>query len=812
MKKHITNGICLLLALVFCLSAAVPVYAEDMPRVTVRAYSDATEQLRPLTLLDYQGTAYINATDALILSGYENHRGINGGILYEFGAHKVAFRGDGLLFAGAPYYPLKELMDALSTRYYFDEAAGTLIFLTCDSYYENLLSDCTDVFLDGYELNFYKGTGWQLASAYEIIAGLRFIDLVIGKYDQDHYEQAIAGIIAESDESALATLKDGNSVMSKLSTLLDFAQTDINGLETYGDLFGTDLDGVIEAYSILNGLIPGVSIKDAVGILEYVEDSAACGEVYPNAVKYGLANNANIHNRNLIEATKRVYNYYDTNKPTHEAVISSLLYDVGTGIVGEIPVGELTADLLKEAVGSSIYINSAYIKLAKLIFDELGMKERTTAVMQTVFCRNIQQAAIEQFLKYRTMDYEMDDPEKGEIAKTIKYSTILHLRACQYAYSLYEFDDDPGVAFSTQYWKEKTTAAITNISAYSDEELSMIVDNETLSLDGIQGYLAPENEGAAIPLDLFDGTYWSISFGFTIAANYAAKFYSNGTFVACNGNPGSLTEGIYKCMGDILYLSFGAHETPDGTIAYSDDITYQFDGTKFTSVEEYTSQNIPLHYSITPDPSATFETWYEFNKQENEDFESEITPSYRPLADGEYRVEIYADGSKTRGGRDYEIVGLLAYEEISDEKMQSIEIGDVIELHEFSITVESMQDLSTEDYKEIWFNDGQERCCYIEETGVWRFASPSDVPYTYVTEHISIPVAENAVLIDHFTALAIGRNVYGTPYDGSTDENAPIFTLNALSDFWNFHHFTYEFAILTVKNGEISKITIPYHP
>lgn len=174
------------------------------------------------------------------------------------------------------------------------------------------------------------------------------------------------------------------------------------------------------------------------------------------------------------------------------------------------------------------------------------------------------------------------------------------------------------------------------------------------------------------------------------------------------------------------------------------------------------------------------------------------------------RITSRAYGDLERGK--YEIVGLLAYEEISDERMQSIEIGDVIELHEFSITVESMQDLSTEDYKEIWFNDGQKRCYYIEETGVWRFASDSDIPYTYVAEHIAIPAAENAVLIDHFTALAIGRNVYGTPYDGSTDENAPIFTLNALSDFWNFHHFTYEFAILTVKNGEISKITIPYHP
>ena len=459
--------------------------------VTVHAYSDADEQHRLVTLLELDDTVYISGKDAFLLSGYKNYKEESGKIIFEYGDHKVEFKNKQEQYDGIFYYPMRELMDELSTRYYYEETSDTLLFLTCSTYYENLLSDCEDVFLSDYTLDFYEGTGWQLAGVYEILGGMPF-DALWGGYQRELYEEAVSGIIAEEDESSLSVIKQGDSLMSKLSKILNFAEKDINGIETYAEFLGTDLDGIIEAYSLLNNLIPGISLKNAIAILDYVENSTANAELYSNAVKYGLVQNVYIEDNNLRYATDLVYAYYDENKPTYEAVLKSLSNDIRTGILDKIPVEQLTIELIKKEFGNNIggiYINSAYVKLAKLIFDELGMKERTTAVMQTVACRNIQEAATRQYINGRSLkSYVTLDgyTAKSERAKTVKYSTILYLRACQYAYSLYEFDETLG--FATNYWKEKTEEAISVISAYSDDELSLVVINGEFDLSSAKRY------------------------------------------------------------------------------------------------------------------------------------------------------------------------------------------------------------------------------------------------------------------------------------------------------------------------------------
>lgn len=495
--KRVLSAV-LILAVVFSLPTVV---SAEASLTYVHAYSDADNQHRLLALVEISGSPYINANDSLLLSGYEAYQEDVGKATFHYGAHKVEFKDGQKEYDGVYYYPLKELMDALSTRYHYEEVTNTLIFITCSTYYENLLADCESVYLDNYTLDFYEGTGWQLAGVYEILGGMRF-DVLWGGYQQEIYKEAVAGIIAEADTESLSAIKQGDSVMSKLAKILNFVETDIDGIKTYEDFLGTDLDGIIEAYSLLNDLIPGISVKNAIEILEYVQESSSSAELYSNAVAYGLVQNTQISDWNLSHSADLVYAYYGNNKPTYEAVIQSLVDDVKNDILNEIPVGQITVDLIKEAVGSElggIYINSAYVKLAKMIFDEMGMKERTSAIMQTVACRNIQEFAINQYLDIRSLNsyYALEGySAKNERAKELKYSTILYLRACQYAYSLYEFDDTLG--FATNYWKEKTQEAISLISSYSDDELGLTVENKKFDLSTAKTYEA-NDESIFIP-------------------------------------------------------------------------------------------------------------------------------------------------------------------------------------------------------------------------------------------------------------------------------------------------------------------------
>ena len=505
MNRNIKKCISVFLALLFCLSLCTPVVAaSNVTHVSMHTYSDADEQHRLTPFVIYDDSVYIRAEDALALSGYDTFYEDYGEVVFKYGHHTVKYKDGQLDLAGVFYYPMKNLMDALSTSYHYDETSETLIFITCTSYFENLLADCKSIFDDGYELKFLEGTGWQVAGVYEIIAGLR-VDAFWGGYQRELYEDTLAGILAEEDSEFASTLKQGSSLMSKLSTLLDFAQKDINEVETYMDFLGTDLDGVIEAYQELNKLVPGIGVNDAIDILDYVFSSMDVAETYPNAVKYGLVENPYIEDPNLVYAADRVYSLYDESKDNFEVVVTSLLTDVLQGAIDKY--GEETAkdyaqtfilDLVKEFAGvdyEKVILNTAYVKLAKLLFDEMGMKERSTAVMQTVAARNIQFVA--------ELQYELNNGEIGYIirgndsfeaqdepnAMRVKYSTILYLRACQYAYSLYEFDS--ALAPWCAMWQEKTAKAISVISTYSDDELTRCVSNSILSVDQLKTY-APE--------------------------------------------------------------------------------------------------------------------------------------------------------------------------------------------------------------------------------------------------------------------------------------------------------------------------------
>lgn len=645
------------------------------------------------TFKTYSDELYITAEDALILSGYSSYGEDYGKIVFTYGLHQVTFQDGQISIGDTFYYPLQKLMDALSTSYYYDDNANVLIFITCKSYYENLLADCHTVFDDGYELEFYEGTGWQVAAVYEIFDGMIFSSLwnfYNGSYQREWYEDTLSGIVADTDSDFTATLKEGSSVMSKLNTLLKFSQKDINEVDTYVELLGTDLDGFIEAFGKLNKLIPGISVNDAIEILDYLFLSTDIANTYPNAIKYGLVENSYLDDKNLTIAANKVYTLYDENK----SILSNIAFDILESVINS--KGEDVADAYQSAFVTKIVnnlagvnytktiLNNAYVKLEKLFFDEiLGAKKPVTAAIQTVAARNIQRAA--------ELQFELNNGETSYIvygdgtsfkgqdvpnAMRVKYSTILYLRACQYAYSLYEFDDT--LNWATEYWHEKTEKAISKISDYADEELTQTINNEPLQIENFRD------------LDAVDNSFYT-------------------------------------------------------------------------------------------------------------------------LPDGEYYVELYRDGTTLVAGVPFESVGILEFVEIDNNTAMHMAVGDVIELPKFNITISALELHEGDVYKEFWINNGEYRCCYIEETNSWRFAWPNDVAMTYCsgTYTISVPAP---TIIDMNTAFSIGQNIYGDKYNGETSRDAPIFRIYSMSDYFSYHKCETEYAIITITNGVITEILIPYRP
>lgn len=184
--------------------------------------------------------------------------------------------------------------------------------------------------------------------------------------------------------------------------------------------------------------------------------------------------------------------------------------------------------------------------------------------------------------------------------------------------------------------------------------------------------------------------------------------------------------------------------------------------------------------------------------------------TWNTLDDGEHLVTIYPDGAKTLDGKTYETVCLLAFEDFDDADIRTIRVGNVIHLHDFSFSVESIDYIGD---NEIWFNDGSERCQYISSENIWRFGSPSDVPYTYIADVYTLPINDSVDVFDRRTPVNYGRTVYGETYNPEVRHEDEFYRLNTLSDYFAFHSdFSSEQVYITVKNGAIQKISIPYRP
>lgn len=495
----------LLCVVILALSFPMNVVASNEKLTYVFSYSSAMEEGFWLTLLNVDGTAYITSDDAAKISGLKKDSESDDKVVFSSGNHKVIFSGESESFNDIVYYDLAEVMDALSTSYKYDVEKETLYFNACESFYENLLSDCKEIYNERYDLAYIvNGWGVGVAAAYNIIGGFRF-DFLWGGYQTEQYETALSAIINPESESkdVLDLISDGDDIMSKLSLTKKLNDVNKDDVKAYCEFLGYPFDEYVEAYNLINDAIPGLSVGDFIETIQNIKNAENQYELYVSAFKYGLVDNKNIKDGSCQTAINNIYSYYDKNKPTAEAVIKDVLMNIGSGSAQEG---------FKEICVEQLYgKNSIYVRSFKMVLDEFGMKNMTKAVEQTDVCSEIQKAAKSQFNNSQksSMYATVDSFEaKGLKAKYVKYCTLLYLRAYQYAYELYEFDED--LKWCSETETERAQKAIDKISAYSDEDLARTVINKNLDLsqsgfcDEIKAFDASAYQGYWYT----EGEYW----------------------------------------------------------------------------------------------------------------------------------------------------------------------------------------------------------------------------------------------------------------------------------------------------------------
>lgn len=360
---------------------------------------------------------------------------------------------------GHVYYPLSEAAEKMRFMYEYIPEGDVLLIIPFMADPENLVNDCKKLMGEHFEITFLDNTAGQLGVAMSVFSNvvgeLRF-DVVTGGYQQEVYGKALAGILDSGKSSMLEWLNDADELMTRLVKMQNFYCTDINGVKYDNIMFDVDTDGIIEAYGIMDDAIPGISVGDFWDTVGRVIAAQNANEVNLKAVRYGLPN-GEVGNYNLAVAEDLLLSYYNENLSTGWAIAQDALIrgaqDVAKEMIADVVVGD---------------INEAWIKFSKMAVDMLfGTDKSMGAVEQANACITIQNEAEDRYYELkRQIAQNGTDPQT---AMELKYATILYIRACEYAYSCFAFDND--LKHSVEIMTEKCEAAIRALTAYTDSEL-----------------------------------------------------------------------------------------------------------------------------------------------------------------------------------------------------------------------------------------------------------------------------------------------------------------------------------------------------
>ncbi len=468
---------------------------------TTKAYSGEMEARNILVeCRDNNNRTYILLDDVCFICGMELTYNEDGAPVLSYGRHSVQLGNDRIEVGGKTYYPLKETMDSLQAKYTINEN-GELIFIPCTSFIENLIDDVTrfvgtsDQDTD-FSVKFFDNTWGVLAgAAYNVILGMRYVDVATGDYEKEQYEKAIVGIIATKacESEVIEAISDCDKSISGLYKIgsMKFGKNDKSWLEI-GNFLGYGESEFLTRYHEMNNVIPGLGIDDQVSIVRHIYAVQHASELYLNAVDYGLVQNTSLRNKEkckdgyLIKSVAdEVFASYDKNKSTEEQIIDQYMKELQNELGGFKNQKDISDKLLGVSISDGR--NEILIGVFKLLLDEYGVSSGPNAAEQGAIAASIQNAAkqnILSLLRYSDRMVDKSVPYKGYSARTatkLKYSAILYLKACNYAYSLCAFDDS--LKGACDIMDARTSEAISRLAKYDDGQLEAIVNNELTYID-----------------------------------------------------------------------------------------------------------------------------------------------------------------------------------------------------------------------------------------------------------------------------------------------------------------------------------------
>lgn len=460
----------LLLVISLALGNAMSVSATEKTMYYISAYTSADDSFCVLPVLKAEGEAYISITDAAKVSGmeYEND---GGSLVFKKGYHKIEYKGKYVSYNGEKYYRMKDIMDGLSTIYQYSEDTQMLCFIACESFITNLWSDCMNIKMGtdyDYSMEYLVNQwGVELTVLINILKN-GAVDVAWGGYQRGQYETALKGILlpSQSESDAIELAMQANGIMKTLSKGYK-AGVDIFGKAEMVESIGKDAAEIMDIYGDVSDIGLNMKFGDCLDIIETIYTAKNASQTYVNAVKYGLYKNKSIKDNNLKNAVKTVYMHYDEEQPT----TADIFNEIGLTIADNT-----MTDLLEKAIEESFGLKNAYLDVMNIILDEVfHLDKPLDAVTQGLMCHEIQKEALDQLddcLNRKTL--ALKNPLQ------MKYTTLLYLRAAQYAAD--QFEGTGNLAeWANEVRKEPIQNAINKLVAYSDEELTRETDNSKVS-------------------------------------------------------------------------------------------------------------------------------------------------------------------------------------------------------------------------------------------------------------------------------------------------------------------------------------------
>lgn len=457
---------------------------------------------------------------------------------------------------------------------------------------------------------------WAIAStaarSYAILSsGLisGFVNAASEKMDQDIYDKIFVELL-RTDESLLAALTGFGKELTRLGKAINMTQKSLDEdgavwelLEkagfseseiqkfiwsaaqgAYGDKYLNDLSDLYEADKFTNFLeIMGMIDDLAVSIEADTHTIMAIQEVFKDSNSSYIRNAAQKSISIRTDGKVAALGKFTLDQIQHylqDQTLNALedaydeYYDIGS-------LDKLTAKIL-----TTIYDNA------------FSLTDKSNAIMYSEAYSLIQLDLASYYLKH-------NNGISSDNSLMMHSVALLYLRACLASWKLFEFDGSLKEPIDNA--KKTITAEISNLMTYTEEELLQSGTSEECE-EAVILFVKSLSEKRVNQNELFNETYWFMSFGQSLGFNYLARFSADGTFLARSAG-GLYKDGTYTYSDGKLVIVFDV----DG-FGYPSTIEYRGDKDGFISLEAYQMQVGEDYYLVTPVSNADGSTARDFNE------------------------------------------------------------------------------------------------------------------------------------------------------------------------------------------------------